>query len=190
MRPDPENKTHNPPPPTPQPASGTATTWREEDILTRCGITDLDTLVERCRHARQALDKHARQALDKPTGRWTRHTLIAALQLALARGWPPTLIESALLTVAGDPDTRSPMRLAEAGPWWDTVPAPPHEPHDGARVDLAALEAELDDVAEHRPALQAQARTELTAEHHPLTRSTVVARAVQILHRGTRGDAA
>ena len=63
------------------------------------------------------------------------------------------------------------MRLAEAGPWWDTHPAPPHEPPDFDDIDLAALEAELDDVAEHRPALQAQARTELAAEHYPLTRT-------------------
>ncbi len=181
LRPDPEKKTHNPPPPTPSRPSGTTAGWREEEVLTRCGITDLDALVERCRHARQALDK--------PTGRWTRHTLHAALHLTLTRGWPPDLIESALLTVAADPDTRSPMRLAEAGPWWDTHPRP-HDPAPGPDdVDLAALEAELDDVAEHRPALQAQARTELTAEHFPLTRTTVVARAVQILHR-TRGDAA
>jgi hypothetical protein len=106
LRPDPENKTHNPPPPTPSQPS--TTTWREEDILTRCGIPDLDALVERCRRARQALDK--------PTGRWTRHTLIAAIQLALTRDWPPALIDTALLTVASDPDTRSPMRLAEAAP--------------------------------------------------------------------------
>ena len=50
-------------------------------------------------------------------------------------------------------------------------------------MDLAALEAELDDVAEHRPALQAKARAELAAEHLPVTRATVTARAVQILHR-------
>ena len=181
LRPDPEKKTHNPPPPNPPPTSGRATTRREEDVLTRCGITDLDALVERCHRTRQMLDR--------PTGRWTRHTLHAALQLALTRGWPPNLIEPALLTVAADPDTRSPMRLAEAGPWWDPHPAPPHEPPDGDDVDLAALEAELDDVAGHRPALQAQARQELAAEHFPLTRTTVVARAVQILHR-SRGDAA
>jgi hypothetical protein len=138
-------------------------------------------LVERCRHARQALDK--------PTGPWTRHTLHAALQLALTRGWPPTHIQSALLTVAADPDTRSPMRLAEAGPWWDTHPAESADPPGLEEVDLTALEAELDDVAGHRPALQAHARQELTAEHFRLTRTTVVARAVQILHR-TRGDAA
>ena len=151
-----------------------ATTWREADVLARCAITDLDVLVEHC--------LTARRALGKPTGRWTHHTLIAAIQLALTRGWPGPLIESALLAVVADPDTRSPIRLAEAGPWWDTHPtsAEPSGLHD---IDLAALEAELDDVAGHRPALQAQARAELTQEHLPLTRATVTVRAVQILHR-------
>jgi hypothetical protein len=45
------------------------------------------------------------------------------------------------------------------------------------------LEAELDDIAGHRPALQAQARTELAHERLPITRATVTIRAVQILHR-------
>ncbi|MGB9372966.1 MAG: hypothetical protein WCA82_02270, partial [Jiangellales bacterium] len=103
-----------------------------------------------------------------------------AIQLAVLRGWPPEQIEPALLTLAADRETRSPMRVAEAGPWWDQPPPPPPE-LDG--VDLAALEAELDDVAEHRPALQAKARAELAAEHFPVTRATVTARAVQILHR-------
>jgi hypothetical protein len=56
-------------------------------------------------------------------------------------------------------------------------------------VDVAELEAELDDVAHLRPTLQAKARAELTAEHLPLTRATVITRAVQILHR-TDGDEA
>jgi hypothetical protein len=43
----------------------------------RCGIPDLDTLVQRC--------AVARRALSKPTGRWSRHTLLAAIQLALTR---------------------------------------------------------------------------------------------------------
>ena len=124
VRPDPEKKTQEPPPPTPSRPSGMTAAWRDADVLTRCGITDLDVLVERCRHARRALDR--------PTGRWTRHTLMAAIQLALTRGWPPTHIETALLTVAADPDTRSPMRLAEAGPWWDTDPA---ESADPPRLD-------------------------------------------------------
>ena len=75
------------------------------------------------------------------------------------------------------------MRLAEAGPWWDTTPAEPAGPPGLEEVDLAALEAELDDVAGQRPALQAKARAELAAEHLPVTRATVTARAVQILHR-------
>jgi hypothetical protein len=186
LRPDPENKTHNPPPPTPSQPSTATTTWREEDILTRCGIPDLDVLVQHC--------LTAWQALDKPTGRWTRQTLLAALllaalQLALSRGWPGALIESALLAVASDPETRSPMRLAEAGPWWDTTPTPPGDAPEAAAVDLAALEAELDDVAGLRPALQAQARAELAEERLPVTRTTVTVRAAQILRR-SRQDVA
>jgi hypothetical protein len=141
-------------------------------VLARCGIADLSALAERCQTARQALGL-------SPT-RWAGPCLLAAIQLALLRGWPPEQIQPALLAVAADRETRSPMRVAEAGPWWDQPPPPPPE-LDG--VDLAALEAELDDVAGHRPALQAQARAELTAERLPLTRTTVTVRAVQILHR-------
>jgi hypothetical protein len=175
VRPDPEKRTQPPPPPTPSTPVGGASGWREEEVLARCGITDFDRLVERC--------LTARRALGRPTGRWTKHTLLAAIQLALTRGWPAPLVEPALLAVAADPDTRSPMRLAEAGPWWDTHPAPPDEPTGFDGVELAALEAELDDVAGLRPALQAQARAELAEERLPLTRTTVTVRAVQILHR-------
>ena len=129
--------------------------------------------------ARRALPNR-RQALGLSPTRWAAPCLLAAIQLALVRGWPPKQIQPALLALAADRETRSPMRVAEAGPWWDQPPPPPPE-LDG--VDLAALEAELDDVAEHRPALQAKARAELAAEHLPVTRATVTARAVQILHR-------
>ncbi len=52
---------------------------------------------------------------------------------------------TALLSVAADPATRSPARLAEAGPWWDETPgvSPGHEPQATA-ADLTNLEAELD----------------------------------------------
>jgi len=53
LRPDPENTTQEPPPPTPSRPSMAATTWREEDVLTRCAITDLDVLVEHCLTARR-----------------------------------------------------------------------------------------------------------------------------------------
>jgi hypothetical protein len=180
LRPNPKQETDSPPPPTPPPRtprrSRAARAEEEpalsEEVLARCGIADLTELVQRCQSARQALGLSAT--------RWAGPCLLAAIQLALLRGWPPDQVQPVLLTLAADPQTRSPMRLAEAGPWWDQ---PPPTPPGLDRVDLAALEAELDDVAEHRPALQAQARAELAAAHLPVTRATVTARAVQILHR-------
>ena len=183
LRPNRKQVTESPPPPTPPPrparrraprasAEEEPTADRVEAVLARCGITDLSGLAERCQTSRRALDL-------SPT-RWAAPCLLAAIQLAVVRGWPPEQIPPALLTLAADRETRSPMRLAEAGPWWDQPPPPPAE-LDG--VDLAVLEAELDDVADQRPALQAKARQELAAEHLPVTRATVTARAVKILHR-------
>jgi hypothetical protein len=149
----------------------------EEERLRECGIVDLEALARRC--------QDARRALGLATGRWGERHLAAAVQLALIRGWPAALVQSALLTVAADPVTRSPMRLAEAGPWWDHP-----GPDESLAMDVAELEAELDEVAHLRPTLQAQARAELTAEHLPVTRTTVIPRAVQILHRADGDEAA
>jgi hypothetical protein len=183
LRPNPEQETDSPPPPTPPPrpprrrarraTAEEEPAARSEQLLARCGITDLPALAQHCQSARQALGLSAT--------RWAGPCLLAAIQLALLRGWPAEQIQPALLILAADRGTRSPMRLAEAGPWWDQPPPTPPGELDG--VDLAALEAELDDVAEHRPALQAKARAELAAAHLPVTRATVTARAVQILHR-------
>jgi hypothetical protein len=137
---------------------------RSEEVLARCSITDLPEFAERC--------QTSRRALGLSTTRWAAPCLLAAIQLALRRGWPADQIQPALLTLAADRETRSPMRLAEAGPWWDQPPPPPPE-LDG--VDLTALEAELDEVAGQRPALQAKARAELAAERLPVTRATVTA---------------
>jgi hypothetical protein len=182
LRPNREQETQSPPPPTPPPrpprsrapraTAEEPTADQAEAVLARCGIIDLGALAERC--------QTSRRALGLPATRWATPCLLAAIQLAVLRGWPPEQIQPALLAVAADRETRSPMRVAEAGPWWDQPPPSPPELHG---VDLAALEAELDDVAEHRPALQAKARAELAAEHLPVTRATVTARAVQILHR-------
>jgi hypothetical protein len=178
LRPNRKQETQSPPPPTPPPRpprqrrATAEETDQAEVVLARCGITDLAALTERCQTARQALSL-------SPT-RWAGPCLLAAIQLAVLRGWPPQQIQPALLTLAADRETRSPMRVAEAGPWWDQPPPPPPE-LDG--VDLAALEAELDEVAEQRPALQAKARQELASEQLPVTRATVTARAVHILHR-------
>lgn len=173
-RPYPDPLTQTPPPPaaaaaldeSPAPAA---------DLLVRCGIDDLDAIAARC--------AAARAALGKPATRWAPACLLTALQLAVVvRGWPAHLAADALLAVAADPATRSPARLAEAGPWWDGPAADPvtSSSDDG---DLAALEERLAELGGQRPALQARARAELTAEHLPVTRATVTRRAVVILDR-------
>src|SRR4051794_15618207 len=70
-------------------------------------------------------------------------------------GWPADQVRAALLEVAADRRTRSPVRVAEAGPWWDSPmhsAGPPDE-------DLPALEERLSELGGHRAALQAQARS-------------------------------
>lgn len=74
-------------------------------------------------------------------------------------------------SVAADPATRSPMRLATAGPWWDEpVAAAPVSGPDAA--ELAAMEADLADAGGLRVTLHRQAREQLTADGQPLTRAT------------------
>ncbi len=57
--------------------------------------------------------------------RWAPRCVLAAVQTALQRGHPTDRVVAALLAVAADPVTRSPMRLAEAGPWWARPPRQP-----------------------------------------------------------------
>jgi len=88
-------------------------------------------------------------------------------------------MEQALLAVARDRESRSPARVAEAGPWWDTVALAADQAMDAQ--ELAEMEARLAETDGQRPALQAQARAELTAEGMPVIRSTVARRACAIL---------
>jgi len=75
---------------------------------------DLEALAARC--------QQLRRTLSAPTARWTPACLSIALDLAVRhRGWPQALVYDALLAVAADPVTRSPMRLAEAGSGWETA---------------------------------------------------------------------
>lgn len=175
VRPDREKFTDTPPPPAPpRPRRGARRREEEVDtpLLELCGIDDLQELADRC--------LAARRAVGRPVTRWEAPCLTAALQVAVrVRGWPASLARRALLAVAADPDSRSPMRLAEAGPWWDIAT-------DGGAVrgvDLAELERRLDDTNGRRPRLQAQARAELERDGLPLTRVTVVERACAILDR-------
>jgi hypothetical protein len=167
VRHNPEILTDKPPPLPPHTAAGPPPTPAEEtdhDLLEACAITDLDELAAQC--------MTARQLLGKPTTRWTARCLATVINLAVVtRGWPPSSMEQALLAVAQDPESRSPARVAEAGPWWDT-----HTPGADQAMDaheLAEMEARLAETDGLRPAIQAQARAELTAEGMPVIRSTV-----------------
>jgi len=167
-----------PPPPTPSDAAtadGDASrSWAEEAdrLIEQCGIDDWDGFVDQC----QTL----RRQLGQPTGRWSKHCLHAAIQLAVrSRDWPSAQAKAALLSVAADPITRSPMRLAEAGPWWDEPVV--RDASAGDTAELAAMEVDLCDAGGLRLALQRQAREQLSAEGAPLTRATVTRRAHALL---------
>lgn len=182
---------------TPQPPTATEepNRWRAEEdrFLTSLGITDAEVFL--------ADIVKLRRDAGGTSARWARPSLVAALQAAVkARGWPAEDAATALKIVAADPATRSPMRLAEAGPWWDdaaaasahAATAPPagekyaDDADDG--VPLTQVEAELAEADGLRVRLQAEARHQLRAEGIPLTRATVLRRAHQLLQeRGTRG---
>ena len=175
LRPNPEILTDKPPPPTPSHRGRSAPTPVEEAnaaLLEACGITDLDELAQQC--------MTARQVLGKPTARWTARCLAVVIKLAVVtRGWPTASMEQALLAVARDRESRSLARVAEAGPWWDTLTLGVDQAMDAH--ELAEMEARLAETDGLRPALQAQARAELTAEGMPVSRSTVARRACAIL---------
>jgi hypothetical protein len=179
LRHNPESFTQSSTPPPPvvdsrADSAGAAASWEEaaDRLKAECGIGDWDAFVADCHRLRRALGQ--------PVGRWSGHCLLAALQLATgARGWPASRAAAALRVVAADPATRSPMRLAEAGPWWD-------EPTrvnatSGDVAELAAMEAALADTDGLRIALQRQAGAELAAEGSPVTRATVTRRAFRLL---------
>jgi len=175
LRPKPEILTDKPPPPTPSRRGRSAPTPVEEadDALRdACGVTDLDELARQC--------MTARQLLGKPTARWTARRLAVVIKLAVVtRGWPPASMEQALLAVARDRESRSPARVAQAGPWWDTLTLGVDQAMDAH--ELAEMEARLAETDGLRPVIQAQARAELTAEGMPVIRSTVARRACAIL---------
>ena len=137
VRPNPEILTDIPPPPTPSRRGRSAPTPVEvadHDLLDACGITALDELARQC--------MTARQVLGKPTTRWTARCLAVVIkQAVVTRGWPPASMEQALLAVAQDPESRSPARVAEAGPWWDTLPLGADQAMD--TNELAEMEARL-----------------------------------------------
>jgi hypothetical protein len=141
-------------------------------IWSVCGIADWADFVEKCRRTRTLTGQS--------TDRWTGGALAAALRIAVCeRERPAAMAPAALLLLAGDVETRSPMRLAEAGPWWDAEMA-----DDAPSTDRSAEAAEsrLAEVGGLRVWLQQRASEQLAAEGLPVTRATVQTRAVALLH--------
>jgi hypothetical protein len=167
LRPDREFFTESvPPPPTPSTPG---------PIPVECGIGDWAGFV--------ADVVAARLAAGQPTSRWTGPCLDAALQLAVrGRHWPATDAAGALLAVAADPGTRSPMRVAEAGPWWDL----PKPAGGTGPLSPAVLEAEtvLADLGGLRVVLQRRAREALAAAGVTVNRSTVAVKALELYRTG------
>jgi hypothetical protein len=121
-----------------------------------------------------------RRHLGAPVTRWAGPCLASALQLAVrGRGWPGEQAAQALRHVAADPKTISPMRVAEAGPWWDEEPT--SEPDE----DLRAMEEALLEAGGARIQLQTQARNNLLAARLPVTRAEVTRAAFDLLAQAT-----
>ena len=128
-------------------------------------------LAEQCRGVRSSVGLG--------TGLWTAAALrVAHRRAVVERGYAESAWRTAALALAADPATRSPMRVAEAGPWWDVTPAPMES---SSTANLAELEARLLAVDGERVRLQRRARAALEAEGMPLTRASVLVRAVALL---------
>ena len=178
MRPNPEVLTQRTTSPQP-PAESAPIGGPNAALLAACGIVDLDEFADQV--------AVARGSVGRDSVRWSGPCLLAALQAAVkVRGYPPARSAAALVEVARDPATRSPMRLAEAGPWWDRPAGPvgsgesrsPAE--DAELVELERLLADRDD----RPRLQRSARAALVAEGWTVSRLSV-ARAAAALVAGS-----
>ncbi len=192
VRPDPEVPTEIPPPPTtPEPPASTADpasagaeearpprrsdTGRPAELLVACRITDLDAFTATVSGSAPGPGSALGPLVCTLPGR--RHRV---------RRHSPRLASSPRprrpAARRRRPQTRSPMRLAEAGPWWDHAERPGLTRTRQEQDELDGLEATLAD-ADDRAALQRTARQQLTAEYQPLTRLTVARRACRLLEQ-------
>jgi hypothetical protein len=164
-------------------SSGEATRRRpsravsEQKVARECEIDDWPGFVTQV--------QETRRDVGASVTRWAGPCLAAALQLATRdRGWPVTHAADALRQVAADPASRGPMRVAEAGPWWDE-PTATHEATDDASdpngVDLRAMELALLEAGGVRIELQTRARRALEEAGVPVTRNAVIRGAYRLL---------
>jgi hypothetical protein len=186
MRPDPEvlTESNTPPPAGGSPAETqghhprftgrpSASAGRRE-LLELCRINDLEVLAGRCQRLRLDLGQNA--AL------WSADRLVDVLTEAVTRrGWPGRLAAAALVRVAADPTTRSPMRLACPGPWWDEVSAAKWTAPCDNGSELDRLEGRLLEADGRRVWAQQRARVDLAERGEPLTRLNVARRACDLL---------
>lgn len=143
----------------------------EEEVAATCGIEDWAGFV--------ADIGEVRRRLSRATTRWAGQCLATALQFAVSgRGWPTASAAGALRRVAADPESRSPMRLAEAGPWWDE---PPAAATTSETANLDAIAAALLEAGGLRVELQIQARRALEEQGLPVTRAAVLRGAYELL---------
>jgi hypothetical protein len=165
----------------------------EHEVAAACGIDDWPTFVTQV--------QETRRDLGASVTRWAGPCLAAALQLAIrGRGWPTDQVAAALRRVAADRESRSPMRVAEAGPWWDEPTAMREATDDASEpdgVDLRAMELALLEAGGVRIELQTRARRALEEAGIPVTRNAVIRGAYRLLldreattTYGSRGGAA
>ena len=205
LRPDPDPSTQTPPPPEPPAATSpvgangdgggggisggrkTVASPPEDDwapVLSAVGLDygpPFQDLIERVAAARLAAGHE--------THRWRATHLIDALRDAvLDKQWPADRAVPALLHLAADRATASPMRLGCPGPWWDSVPRTT-ERTQREENELDRLEALLQEVGGRRPVVQRRAREELVRKGHRASRLAVARLAVTLLDQRDRGSA-
>lgn len=153
---------------------GGSITDENRRLLATCWIPDLDALAAHC--------QQLREAAGKPTGRWTARQLRAALDRAVTDdGWPASAAVPALLAVAADPATASPMRLTAPGPWWELPYGRPATVLSAdEQAELHRLTAQLELLPDSGVGARYAARAQLTTEQQPRTRLTISRRAVRI----------
>ena len=157
----------------PRPTTRRTRSAVEEEVSTACGIEDWRAFVGQVQRVRREVGASAT--------RWAGPCLATALQLAVrGRGWPADQAADALHRVAADPKSRSPMRVAEAGPWWDE-PTTTQERPDADGVNLRAMEVALLEAGGMRIELQMRARRALEETGIPLTRNAVIRGAYRLL---------
>lgn len=185
LRPNPERSTQrnspSPPPrtaaaghPAEPHAAGEGAGLDERELMAWGLRIDVAALAQRC--------IETRRLLGRPVTRWSTNRIRNALQEAITvRGWPAALAEAALIQVATDPNTMSPMRLAEAGPWWDQAETQSNTPTTTELQELAELDRRLDEADGRRVWAQQKARADLQQEGVPITRLAVFRRAAGLL---------